>query len=66
MNCDHIKTHLYASNLKRFKKPLRRKKRWQWGLGKGAKDLSQGEFGIPNAYTVFSFRSFTIGALPID
>ena len=41
MNCDHIKTHLYASNLKRFKKPLRRKKRWQWGLGKGAKDLRE-------------------------
>ena len=49
-----------------IQKLLRRKRRWQWGLGKGAKDLSQGEFGIPNAYTVFSPRSFTIGALPID
>ena len=49
-----------------IQKLLRRKKRWQWGLEKGAKDLSQGEFGIPNAYTVFSPRSFTIGALPID
>ena len=49
-----------------IQKLLRRKKRWHWGLGKRAKDLSQGEFGIPNAYTVFSPRSFTIGALPID
>ena len=49
-----------------IQKLLRRKKRWHWGLGKRAKDLSQGEFGIPNAYTVSSLRSFTIGALPID